>query len=68
MPERIQHLEAEQAQLHALIGDPEVFQRNKDQGSDALQRLHSLAAELERAYARWDVLDKVSNGNAQTGS
>jgi ATP-binding cassette subfamily F protein uup len=61
LPDRIQHLEAEQAQLHALIGDPEVFQRDKDQGSEALQRLHSLAGELERAYARWDALDKVSN-------
>jgi ATP-binding cassette subfamily F protein uup len=61
LPEKIQHLEAEQAQLHALIGDPEVFQRNKDQGSEALQRLQLLAEELERAYARWDALDKVSN-------
>jgi ATP-binding cassette subfamily F protein uup len=61
LPEKIQHLEAEQAQLHALIGDPTVFRRNTDQGSEALQRLHSLAGELERAYARWDALDKVSN-------
>ncbi|HEX3398188.1 MAG TPA: ATP-binding cassette domain-containing protein [Steroidobacteraceae bacterium] len=61
LPERIQDLEAEQAQLTALISDPRLFQRNKDQGSEALQRLQALAEELERAYARWDALDKVSN-------
>jgi hypothetical protein len=37
-----------------------MFQRNKDQGSEALQRLQVLAEELERAYTRWDALDKSS--------
>jgi len=60
LPGKIQHLEAEQAQLNTLISDPMMFQRNKDQGSEALQRLQVLAEELERAYARWDALDKTS--------
>jgi len=60
LPGKIQHLEAEQAQLNALISDPKVFQRGS-QGSEALQRLQVLAEELEHAYARWDALDKVSN-------
>jgi ABC transport system ATP-binding/permease protein len=65
LPEKIQHLEAEQAQLTTLISDPKVFQRNPDQsnpdqGSQALQRLQVLAKELDRAYARWDTLDKTS--------
>jgi ABC transport system ATP-binding/permease protein len=59
LPEKIQHLEAEQAQLNNLISDPQVFQRNQDQGSEALQRLQVLAEELERAYTRWDSLDKA---------
>jgi ABC transport system ATP-binding/permease protein len=60
LPEKILHLEAEQAQLTTLISDPTMFQRNQDQGSQALQRLQVLAKELDSAYARWDTLDKAS--------
>jgi ATP-binding cassette subfamily F protein uup len=60
LPEKIQRLEAEQAQLNALIGDPTLFQRDKDQSTRALQRLQSLAAELEAAYVRWDALENFS--------
>jgi ATP-binding cassette subfamily F protein uup len=62
LPEKIQTLEAEQVQLTALISDPQVFQRNQDQGTQALQRLQALAEELERAYSRWETLDKASSG------
>jgi ABC transport system ATP-binding/permease protein len=57
LPEKIQRLEAEQAQLTALIGDPEQYQRNKDQTTQALQRLQVLTAELDGAYSRWDALE-----------
>ena len=63
LPEKIQNLEAEQVQLTALISDPKAFQRNQDQGSQALQRLQVLAEELDRAYARWETLDKASGAN-----
>jgi ATP-binding cassette subfamily F protein uup len=62
LPEKIQTLEAEQVQLTTLISDPQVFQRNQDQGTQALQRLQALAEELERAYSRWETLDKASSG------
>jgi ATP-binding cassette subfamily F protein uup len=57
MPERIQRLEAEQQQLQAAIADPALFQGQHEQGTLALQRLQSLAAEIENAYARWDALE-----------
>jgi ATP-binding cassette subfamily F protein uup len=60
LPEKIQSLEAEQVRLTTLINDPQVFQQNKDQGSQALQRLQVLAEELDSAYARWETLDKAS--------
>ena len=60
LPGKIQHLEAEQAQLTTLISDPIVFQGKQDQGSQALQRLQILAKELDSAYARWETLDKAS--------
>jgi ABC transport system ATP-binding/permease protein len=57
MPEKISRLEAEQLQLQAAIADPAMFQANSEQGKAALQRLQSLAVELENAYARWDALE-----------
>jgi ABC transport system ATP-binding/permease protein len=57
MPEKIQRLEAEQLQLQATIADPDLFKDDPAPGTAALQRLESLAAELETAYARWDALE-----------
>jgi ATP-binding cassette subfamily F protein uup len=57
MPENISRLEAEQLQLQTAIADPKLFHGNPEQGKAALQRLQSLAVELENAYARWDVLE-----------
>jgi ABC transport system ATP-binding/permease protein len=64
LPEKIQSLEAEQVQLTTLISDPAAFQHNKDQGSQALQRLQALASELDDAYARWETLDKASGADS----
>ena len=57
MPEKISRLEAEQLQLQTAIADPSLFQGNSERGKAALQRLQSLAVELENAYARWDALE-----------
>jgi ABC transport system ATP-binding/permease protein len=57
MPEKIQRLEAEQLQLQSQIGDPALFKDDPARGTAALQRLQSLAAELENAYSRWDALE-----------
>jgi ATP-binding cassette subfamily F protein uup len=61
LPEKIQRLEAEQAQLNALISDPAVFRRDKDESHLALRRLKALVAELETAYSRWDTLDSSAD-------
>jgi ABC transport system ATP-binding/permease protein len=65
LPEKIQRLEAEQAQLNMMISDPEAFQRDKDKSRVALQRLQDLAAELESAYVRWSALDSSASPAAQ---
>jgi ABC transport system ATP-binding/permease protein len=64
LPEKIQHLEAEQDQLTTLISDPKLFQHNQDQASQALRRLRALTEELDGAYARWETLDKASGANS----
>jgi len=65
LPEKIQRLEAEQAQLNALISDPAVFRRDKDESQLALQRLKAVVAELETAYSRWDTLDSSAGPAAR---
>jgi ATP-binding cassette subfamily F protein uup len=57
MPEKIQRLESEQLELQAAISDPNLFKDDPPRGATALQRLQSLAAELETAYSRWDELE-----------
>jgi ABC transport system ATP-binding/permease protein len=61
LPQSIQQLEAEQVRLQALLSDPGLFQRDKDESSQALQRLQALAAELESAYSRWETLESSAS-------
>jgi ATP-binding cassette subfamily F protein uup len=60
LPEKIQQLEAEQAELNRELSDPQGFKRNHEASATALRRLQALAEELEAAYARWDALDSAS--------
>jgi ATP-binding cassette subfamily F protein uup len=57
IPERIQALEIVQGELQGALADPQFFRQNPAEASAALERLQSLAAELEAAYARWDALE-----------
>jgi ATP-binding cassette subfamily F protein uup len=61
MPAAIQLLEAEQAELTAAIGDPELFRRDPAAANTAVQRLQSVQQELESAFARWEVLESAGN-------
>jgi ATP-binding cassette subfamily F protein uup len=63
LPEKIQALEAEQAQLTTLISDPALFRQNQEQGGEALHRLQAVGKELDTAYARWEALDQASSAN-----
>lgn len=62
LPARIQALEAEQADLHIAIGNPQLFNETPEQAAAALRRLGELAAELEAAYARWHALESAKLG------
>jgi ABC transport system ATP-binding/permease protein len=65
LPEKIQRLEAEQAQLTAMISDPAAFQRSKEESNLALKRLQAIAAELESAYVRWETLESSARPAAR---
>ncbi len=57
MPQRIQALETLQGELQGALADPKFFRESPAEAGTALERLQSLAAELESAYARWDALE-----------
>ena len=61
MPATIQLLEAEQAELAAAIGDPELFRREPAAANAAVQRLQSVQHQLEAAFARWEVLESAGS-------
>jgi ATP-binding cassette subfamily F protein uup len=61
MPAAIQRLEAEQTELAAAIGDPELFRRDPAAANAAVQRLQSVQQELEAAFARWEALESAGS-------
>jgi len=62
LPDTIQRLEQEQAQLQSLLNDPDYFKRGPKEAAAASERLSVLAADLEAAYARWDFLESMRTG------
>ena len=57
LPGQIEKLEAEQEQLTAEIGDGSIYQRDQRRALAVQERLSAIAAELGRAYARWEELE-----------
>ena len=57
LPQRIQQLEEEQGTLASTVADPDLYARDPTRAAAALQRLETLAGELEAAYARWAALE-----------
>jgi ATP-binding cassette subfamily F protein uup len=59
LPAKIEKLEAEQTELSALIGDPNIYQRDKERALAVQARLSAVAGELAAAYARWEELEAL---------
>jgi len=62
LPETIEALEREQAQLHAAAADPAFYQQPGDRIASTLARLERVTQELEAAYARWEALEALAAG------
>ena len=60
LPARIEALEAEQAELHDRLADPELYRRGD---SDAIrgvrERVAAVEVELAAAYERWEELESL---------
>jgi ABC transport system ATP-binding/permease protein len=63
LPEKIESLEAEQFELHALIGKADFYRQSSEKITATLQRLETVKGELEAAYERWQELESVA-GNS----
>lgn len=61
LPEKIETLEAEQADLQNRMADPEFYKAGKQIGL-ARDRLAQLETELETVYARWQELEELEGG------
>jgi ABC transport system ATP-binding/permease protein len=57
LPERIEALEEEQADLRARMGDAGFYRQSRDEISAAVRRLETVGQELEACYGRWQELD-----------
>ncbi|WP_295403475.1 ATP-binding cassette domain-containing protein [uncultured Thiocystis sp.] len=57
LPARIESLEQEQADLHACLADPALYQADGGEVAKVKARLEVVDATLEDAYARWEVLE-----------
>ncbi len=53
LPERIEALEAKQAELEATVSAPEFYDQDHSVTNGVLEALTALQAELEAAYERW---------------
>ena len=64
LPVAIEALEAEQAELHRLMGGAEFYRQSSDTITATLERLEALKCDLEECYARWQTLEALTDGHA----
>lgn len=58
LPRRIEKLEAEQAAIQNQMAESAFYEQSSDKISAVMAKLGQLTTELEKAYARWDELEK----------
>jgi len=57
LPEKIESLETEQAELQALTSQSDFYQQDKEVIANTLARMKTVNEELDEAYQRWEKLD-----------
>ena len=57
LPQRIEGLEDDAGQLDETVAGPDFYRESADTIKKTLARQERLQAELERSYARWEVLE-----------
>lgn len=62
LPQRIEQLESELAELQQQMADPAFYQQQGEAISAAGERLSTLEQELAGAYQRWEALEELRGG------
>jgi ATP-binding cassette subfamily F protein uup len=60
LPQRIEALEAEQAQLYETMADPDFYRQESTKITRITTRLETVEQDLEAAYARWETLEALA--------
>lgn len=59
LPQKIERLEAEQAELAGQLGDPTLYRRQQETALAAQARLAEIEHTLQEIYARWEALEAL---------
>ena len=59
LPQHIETLEHEQAEIHARLSDSELYRGGGAEVSTLQQRLDDIERELTQAYERWEMLEAL---------
>jgi ATP-binding cassette subfamily F protein uup len=62
LPEKIEALEQEQAELHTRMGDSNIYRQASEKIAATMERLETIKHDLEQCYQRWQDLDSVDRG------
>ncbi|MBU2468968.1 MAG: ATP-binding cassette domain-containing protein [Proteobacteria bacterium] len=60
LPQRIEALEREQAQLHERVSDPELYAKGGKEAAAISARLAELEQALEEAFSQWEELEAIA--------
>lgn len=63
LPAKIEKLEHQQSILQDKISHPEFYQQSPQLITDTLELLTQVGQDLEQAYSRWNVLDKLQKNS-----
>lgn len=65
LPKIIEKLEAEQSELQALMGNAEFYQQEQSKISNTIEKAKLLESDLEKAFQRWQELEKASQNQTK---
>jgi ATP-binding cassette subfamily F protein uup len=61
LPLTIQNLEKEQEELYQVMGDPDLYKKDKTEISAKKERLEGVKRLLAESYTRWEELEQLKN-------
>lgn len=62
LPQKMENLEAEIAQLQSTMADASFFSRPHDETQPIIDKLATLEDEFNTAFERWEYLENLKNG------